>query len=469
MNSPTIETGDVSWMLIATVLVMLMTPALALFYSGLVKQRNVLNTLMMSMVSLGVVSLLWALIGYSLAFAPGNSFIGGLDYLALKGVGQSPLSDSVIPHQLFMLFQMMFAVITPALISGAVVGRIKFSTYTLFIGLWSVLVYSPLCYWVWGGGWLSQHGALDFAGGTVVHISAGVAALVAAIILGPRAEHEQKIGRAHNVPMTVIGASLLWIGWFGFNAGSALGANEIATHAMVTTHLAATAAMGTWILLDIIVKKRPSVTGICMGLVVGLVSITPAAGYVLSQDAILIGSLGALCSYGALLFLENRKLDDTLDVFACHGVAGIAGSILTGVFANVAVNPAGANGLWYGDTNLLEPQIEATLVAIVFSGAMTAVILKLLEKTIGLRVHGDQELDIDQNLHNETAYAGYQHVPLGELLIHAGLVNEAQVIQCLAIQKENPIHQPLGEILISRKLIQPKQLWRVLVKQKLAA
>ncbi|MBT6431825.1 MAG: ammonium transporter [Deltaproteobacteria bacterium] len=468
MDTSLLNAGDTSWMLMSTALVMLMTPGLAFFYAGLVKKRNVVNTLMMSMIALGVISLVWMGVGYSLAFAPGNPWVGGFDFIALSGVDMQPQEGSTIPHNLFMGFQMMFAIITPALISGALVGRMKFTSYILFIILWSIGIYSPLCHWVWGGGWLAEHGALDFAGGTVVHISAGVSALVAAMVLGPRDPKERVAAHAHDVPMTVLGAALLWMGWFGFNAGSALAADGIAAHALVTTHLAAGAGLATWVLLDLVLKKRAGAVGASIGAVVGLVTITPAAGFVTVTGAVVMGILGASASYATLRFLSRRNFDDTLDVFACHGVGGIVGSILTGVFASAKVNPGSDNGLIYGNIDLMLPQTEATLATILFAGAGTALLLKLLEMTVGIRVQSPEEDNLDRAQHSESAYATHSNLPLGQLVIQHGLASQKDIESCLSLQKKEENPEPLGSMLIQRGLLTESLLQQLLLTQALS-
>ena len=402
MGLEQINPADTAWILISTALVMLMTPGLAFFYGGLVNRKSILNTLMMSYVSLGAVALLWVFVGYSLSFGSGNQFIGDFSYLWLKNVGTAPQEGSTIPHILFMAFQMMFAIITPALISGAIVERMKFGAYVLFICLWSLVVYAPLCHWVWGGGFLASHGALDFAGGTVVHISAGVSALVAAIMIGPR-EKKTNTDEAHNVPFVLLGAAILWFGWFGFNAGSALAADGIAANALVTTTLAASAALCAWAILERYFDKKVSATGAAIGAVVGLVTITPAAGFVGPISAIAMGIIGSCCSFATIKNLKRFDLDDTLDVFACHGVGGIVGSILTGVFASRAINPAGFDGLIYGNTTLMMPQVIETLIGIAISVVGTWICLKVVALVTEIRVNGSKE-DFDVRVHRENAY-----------------------------------------------------------------
>jgi Amt family ammonium transporter len=403
------DTGNTAWVLICTALVLLMTPGLAFFYGGLVREKNVVNTMKMSFVALGMVSIVWALLGYSLAFAPGTPWIGGLAYLGLSGVGGEPGAlGGDIPHAAFMLFQMMFAVITPALISGAVVGRIRFKPYAAFIVLWSVFVYSPIAHWVWGtGGWLANLGALDFAGGSVVHISAGVSALVAALILGPRlnASAGNTEERPHNVPFVVLGASLLWFGWFGFNAGSALAADGLAALAMLTTMLSAAAAVVAWMITHWALDKKPTAVGSSIAAVVGLVAITPAAGFVTPLAAIVIGAVATLVSYAALSIISRSRIDDTLDVFACHGVGGVVGALLTGVFATTSVNAGGANGLLYGNPQLLGVQAISVLATALYAAAGTAVVLLALKRVTSLRTsQHDEERGVDLSEHDENAY-----------------------------------------------------------------
>ena len=403
------DTGNVAWILMASAMVLLMTPGLAFFYGGLVRERHVINTIKMSFIALGLVSILWAVAGYSLAFAPGSPLVGGLKWLGLEGVGTAPepAYSEEIPHLAFMVFQMMFAIITPALISGAVVGRMKFRAYAIFIGLWSLFVYSPVAHWVWGpGGWIAELGALDFAGGTVVHVTAGVSALVAAIILGPRRlDGEEHPDKAHNVPLVVLGASLLWFGWFGFNAGSALAADGLASVAFVTTMLGASGALVTWVAIEMALDGRPTATGASIGAVVGLVAITPAAGFVTPMAAIAIGAAGAACSFSVMALIKRTRLDDTLDVFACHGVGGVVGSLLTGVFATTAVNPGGADGLLQGNPKLLLAQVVGVIAAAAWAGLATALALGLVKLLVGLRAPEEAAIvGIDVLEHAENAY-----------------------------------------------------------------
>jgi len=402
------NTGDTAFMLIATAMVMLMTPGLALFYGGLVRSKNVLGTIMHSMVCLGVVSIIWVLYGYSLAFGPDNNgLIGNLSLIGLNGVTLSPGPYSkTIPDLLFCAFQLMFAIITPALISGAIAERMKFSAYLLFITLWSSLVYLPICHWVWGGGWLAKLGALDFAGGTVIHINSGVAALVAAIMLGKRKGWGRESFHPHNLPMTILGAGLLWFGWFGFNAGSALSAGETATLAFFTTQVATGAAVLSWLIVEWYVQKKPTTLGAVSGALAGLVAITPAAGFVSPVSAIIIGfSAGAIC-YGGVLAKNKLGYDDALDVVGIHGVGGLWGALATGLFASTAVNPAGANGLFFGNPHQFVVQAIGAGAAILYSVVLTYIILKVVGVlTSGIRLEQEDEVQgLDLSQHSEVGY-----------------------------------------------------------------
>lgn len=381
-----------------------MTPGLALFYGGMVRSKNALNTLMMSLVCMGMITIEWIVLGYSLSFGEGLGwFLGGFNHLFLKGVGVEPLKDyaTTVPGFAFVTFQMMFAIITPALISGAVVERMKFSSYMLFVLLWALLVYNPVCHWVWAkDGWLYRLGALDFAGGTVVHINAGVAALVAAFVLGRRKGFLREKLLPHNVTLTALGTGLLWFGWFGFNAGSALEAGKTASLAFITTHIAAAAGAFSWMLAEYIRFGKSSTIGFCSGAVAGLVAITPACGFVGIKGALAIGIIsGALCSY--TVELKNRfGYDDSLDVFGVHGIGGLWGAIATGIFASV-----GAKGLLLGGFGLFLKQILASAVTVVYSAVLTFVILKVIDAVIGLRVtKEDEEMGLDLTLHGEEAY-----------------------------------------------------------------
>lgn len=404
-----IDTGDTSWLLFSTALVMLMTPGLALFYGGMVRRKNVLGTIMQSFVALGVVSVQWVVIGYSLAFGPDiGHVIGSLQWAGLNGVGLDPNPDyaATVPHQAFMIFQMMFAVITPALITGAFAERFKFSTYVVFILLWSTFVYAPLAHWVWGvGGWIRNLGALDFAGGLVVHISSGVSALAAALVIGNRKGHGHDHMPPHNMTMTLLGASILWFGWFGFNGGSAIASGALATSAFVVTHIAAAGAALSWLMVEWTRRGKPTLLGAASGCVAGLVAITPASGFVGPMPALVIGlGAGALCYYG--VNIKNKfGIDDSLDAVGVHGVGGTFGALATGIFASKAVNAAGADGLLFGNASLLGTQLLSVVVASVFAFGMTWVILKVLQRTMGLRVDNDQEVEgLDLSQHGESGY-----------------------------------------------------------------
>jgi ammonium transporter, Amt family len=395
--------ADVAWMLVATALVLLMTPALGFFYGGLVRSKNALNTLMMSVAALGFVGVTWALLGYTLAFAPGGAFIGDLSRVFLNGVDLEP--QGTIPHLLFMSYQGTFAIITAALISGAIVERMRFSAYLVFLTLWGLFIYAPVAHWVWGGGWLAKMGALDFAGGTVVHVNAGTAALVAALVLGARKDYGRQAFLPHNVAFTVLGAGLLWFGWFGFNAGSALAANASASLAFTNTMLAPAATLVMWTLLDLVRTGKATAVGAATGMVVGLVAITPAAGFVGPMAAVALGGLAAVPSYYALLWRARTRLDDSLDVVAAHGVGGTVGALLTGVFASKAWNGT-ADGLLYGNPGQLGIQAVAVLAAIAYSAVGTLVLLKLIGLVMPLRADANAEgLGLDISQHGEEAYA----------------------------------------------------------------
>lgn len=408
-GAPSVNPANTAWVLIAAALVMLMTPGLALFYGGLVRRKNVLSTLMHSMFALGLVTLHWVVLGYTLAFGPDvGHVIGGLHWLFLRGVGAAPNPDYVadVPHLAFMVFQMMFAILTPALISGAFAERMKFSAFTLFILLWSTLVYAPLAHWVWGvGGWLREWGVLDFAGGTVVHISSGCSALAAALLVGRRLGYPHEPLLPNNLTMSVLGAGLLWFGWFGFNAGSALSAGELAATAFVTTHIAASAAAVSWGIAEAARTGKVTMLGVISGAIAGLVAITPAAGFVAPWAAIVIGLLAGWLCYGAVALKPRLGYDDALDAFGIHGVGGFLGALLTGVFATVQVNPAGADGLIYGNAMLLLKQLVAAGVSALYAFLITAVILLLLQKVVGLRVSEEEELvGLDLTQHGEAGY-----------------------------------------------------------------
>jgi len=409
MPTSAINSGDTAWVLISAALVMLMTPGLAFFYGGLVRDKNVLGTIMHSFVVISIVSILWVVVGYSLAFGPDHwGLIGGFDWTFLRHVGQTPNPDysSTIPHQAFMAFQMMFAIITPALITGAFAERAKFSTFLLFMAAWSLLVYAPIAHWVWApGGWLRTLGTLDFAGGTVVHINAGIAALVAAIMYGRRREFGKEALEPHDVSMMILGVALLWFGWFGFNAGSALAANGVAVNALVVTHVAAATGAFTWLVLGWWQTKKASVVGAGAGAVAGLVAITPASGFVDVGPAIAIGiGAGTFC-YFAVQARHLLHLDDTLDVVGVHGVGGVWGALATGIFASAAVNAAGANGLIHGNPGQLGAQAAAVGVTLAYSLVGTFVILRVIDLLFGLRVsEEEEEMGLDLSQHGERAY-----------------------------------------------------------------
>jgi ammonium transporter, Amt family len=395
--------ADTSWLLVSTALVLLMTPALGFFYGGLVRSKNILNTLMMSFASLGVVGLTWALAGYSLAFSEGNAVVGGLDYLFLRNVGLDGEAFG-IPHLLFMAFQGTFAIITAALISGAVVERMRFGPYLAFIAVWSLVIYAPIAHWVWGGGWIAGHGALDFAGGTVVHINAGVAAVVAALVVGSRKDFGRQALLPHNVTYVLLGAGLLWFGWFGFNGGSALAANGTAALAFVNTMLAPAATLVVWMLLDSFRTRKATAVGAATAIVVGLVAITPAAGFVGPMSAILLGGIAAFPSYFLILYRSRSRLDDSLDVFAAHGTGGLVGALLTGVFAQAAWG--GTDGALFGNPGLLWSQTIGIVAAAAYSAIGTLIILKVLGLFVTLRRPMQEEgMGLDIVLHGEEGYA----------------------------------------------------------------
>ncbi|WP_442937012.1 ammonium transporter [Nostoc sp.] len=428
---PAADTGDTAFMLISAALVLLMTPGLAFFYGGFVRSRNVLNTLMMSFVLMAIVGVTWILWGYSLSFAPGLPFIGGLQWFGLNGVGlettdylkgSNPAEvvsyAGTIPHQAFTIYQAMFAIITPALISGAIAERMSFRAYSLFVLLWSTFVYAPLAHMVWAkGGFLGLYGglgALDFAGGTVVHISSGVSALVAAIVLGPRKTHPDRLSPPHNVPFILLGAGLLWFGWFGFNAGSALSVasgtsgnlvTNVATTAFVATNTAAAAAALMWLILEAVLRGKPTAVGAATGAVAGLVGITPAAGFVTPLSAILIGFITAFVCFYAISFKHKLEIDDALDTFPVHGVGGTVGAILTAIFATTQVNGAGKDGVLRGNFGELGVELVAIAVAYAIAGVGTWIILKVIDATVGLRVKEEAELQgLDINEHGEEGY-----------------------------------------------------------------
>jgi Amt family ammonium transporter len=403
------NSGDTAFVLVSAALVLLMTPGLAFFYGGMVRRKNVLGVLMQCMIIVCLVSIQWVLFGYSLSFAPGNAFAGSLSWAGLAGVGAEPYPDyaATVPHAAFMIFQAMFAIITPALIIGAFAERMKFPAFLVFILLWATLIYDPVCHWVWGmGGWLRDLGALDFAGGTVVHINAGVAGLVTALLIGRRKGYDGKVTPPHNVPFIVLGAGLLWFGWFGFNAGSALAANGLAAGALVVTNTAAAAAGLTWAVLDWIVNGKPTLFGTVTGAVAGLVAITPAAGFVGPVPAMAIGAgVSVLCFLGITYIKPRLRYDDALDAFGVHGIGGIWGALATGLFASKAVNPAGADGLFFGNPGQLWIQAIAVAATLVYSGVGTFIIYKVLDAIIGMRVgERDENIGLDLTQHREAGY-----------------------------------------------------------------
>ncbi|VVB51158.1 Putative ammonium transporter [uncultured archaeon] len=410
-DASTINTGDTAWVLISAALVMLMTPALGFFYGGMVRRKNALSIITQCLIILALISVQWVLFGYSLSFGQDiGGIIGGLNFIGLKGVGAQPDANysATIPALAFMIFQAMFAVITPGLIVGAFADRMKFSSFLVFVLLWATLIYDPIAHWVWGtGGWIRNMGALDFAGGTVVHISAGISAVVAAIIIGRRLELTNGSDlRPHDITMTILGASLLWFGWFGFNAGSALGANALAVQAFVVTNTAAAAAAISWMLVSWAHTKKPSSLGIATGAVCGLVAITPASGFVSVSASIIIGLIaGAVCYTSVFLLKRHTHIDDALDVLGCHGIGGATGAVLTGVFAQKAINSSGADGLLAGNASLVLTQLTAVAATALYAAIGTAVILKIIDVTLGLRVQKEEEiLGLDLTQHGEEAY-----------------------------------------------------------------
>jgi Amt family ammonium transporter len=407
---PAISGGDTSWVLVSAALVFLMTPGLAFFYGGLVRKKNMLSILMQCFILICMITLQWVLFGYSLAFGPDvKGMIGNLSWAGLHGVGLDPFAgySATIPHQLFMIYQVMFAIITPGLILGAFAERMKFSAFCVFSLLWATLVYDPVAHWMWGiGGFLRNMGALDFAGGVVVHINAGVAALACALVLGKRKGYPSHMSPPHNLPFAVLGAGLLWFGWFGFNAGSALGANRLAVSAMVVSHIAGAAAGLTWALLEWKFNSKPTMLGMITGAVAGLATITPAAGFVGPIDAIWIGCLASLVCYFSVAVVKAKSgYDDSLDAFGVHGVGGILGTLAVGFWATKAVNPAGNNGFFYGNPGLFLIQLKAVVVTIVYSFVVSWVLLKLVDAFMGLRVSENEErIGLDLTQHRESSY-----------------------------------------------------------------
>ncbi len=409
--APAIDTGDTTWVLVSTAMVLAMTaPGLALFYGGMVRSKNALGTIMQSFIILCLISVQWVLWGYSLAFGPDKGhIIGGLEWLGLNGVGLDPNPDyaATIPHQAFMMFQMMFAVITPALITGAFAERMKFSAFLIFTLVWATFIYDPLAHWVWAvGGWIRNFGALDFAGGTVVHISSGASALACALVLKARLGYGKEHMAPHNLPMTVLGASLLWFGWFGFNAGSAVSSGALATSAFVVTNTATAAAGLSWMLGEWMHRGKPTVLGAASGAVAGLVAITPAAGFVGPIASILIGLGAGVICYTAVMMKAKFGYDDSLDVVGIHGVGGTFGALATGIFASKAVNAAGADGLLYGNPGQFVIQVGAVAVSILFAFVGTVLILKIVDAVVGLRVSEEEErMGLDLSQHEERAYS----------------------------------------------------------------
>jgi ammonium transporter, Amt family len=420
-EAPKLDTGDTAFMLVSAALVLLMTPGLAFFYGGLVRSRNVLNTMMMSFLLMAIVGVTWVLWGYSLAFSvPGGvgadgfgqgiyKFIGGLDWVGLNGVAADAADPigygATVPHQLFMVYQMMFAIITPALISGAIVERMSFKAYFWFMVIWSTVIYSPLAHWVWGKGFIQALGSLDFAGGTVVHISSGVSAVVAVLMIGSRKTFPAQPAAPHNVPYVLLGIGLLWFGWFGFNAGSAIGAGPLAVTAFVTTMLSSAAGGLTWMIIEWVLRGKPTAVGIASGFLAGLVGITPAAGFVNPISALLIGSITAVACFYAVSLRAKLEFDDSLDTFSIHGVGGTVGALLTGVFATKVVNAAGNNGLLFGNAGQLWTQFLSVAITYAFAGVGTFVILKALSLFMDLRVTEEAEFQgLDINEHGEEGY-----------------------------------------------------------------
>jgi Amt family ammonium transporter len=415
-----IDSGDTAWVLTCTALVLMMTaPGLALFYGGMVQKKNALTTIMHSFICMALVSVQWVLVGYSLAFGPDiGGVIGSLDWAGLRGVGLDPVAYApTVPHQAFMAFQLMFAIITPALITGAFAERMKFTAYIVFALAWTTLVYDPVAHWVWAeGGWLRSIGAIDFAGGTVVHLTAGVSALVSVFIIGSRAGWGESRMVPHSLPLTITGAGLLWVGWFGFNAGSALSAGTLATSTFVATNTAAAAATISWMLTEWRVRGTPSVMGAAGGAVSGLVAITPASGFVGPMSALAIGAVAGVVCFAACHLKVRLRYDDSLDVVGVHGVGGLLGALLTGVFASTAINAAGADGLLFGNAGQLAKQALGAMAPLVYAAVLTAIILKVIDATMGLRVGAaDEARGLDFTQHAEAAYAMTREFNIGDL------------------------------------------------------
>ncbi len=404
-----ISAGDTAFILVSAALVLLMTPALGLFYGGMVRNKNVLGTIMHSLIMIAIISFEWVYIGYSMSFGPDiGGFIGDLSWFGLKGVGTAPSSTyaTTIPHILFMIYQCMFAVITPALITGAFAERMKFGPFILFSLLWAILVYNPVCHWIWGsGGWLGAKGVLDFAGGLVVHLTSGAAALAAALVMGPRQGFGKRNFMPHNLPMTLLGTGLLWFGWFGFNGGSALAANGIAATAFVATHLAGMAAMASWCFMEKIKQGKATTLGAASGAIAGLATVTPAAGFISANSAIIIGLVAGIICYIAVSLKEKFGYDDSLDVVGIHGLGGFAGTLMLGIFASKAVNPGGADGLLAGNPGFFATQAFGVAVVLVYAFVLSYVLLKVIDGMFGLRVSAEEEVQgLDLSQHSETAY-----------------------------------------------------------------
>ena len=427
-----IDTGDTAFVLMSAALVLIMTPGLALFYGGMSRSKNVLSTIMQSFFIIGLVSVQWVLFGYSLAFGPDIShFIGSLAWFGLNDVGQLPNADyaATIPHLAFMIFQAMFAVITPALITGSFAERMRFPAFAIFVLLWATFVYDPLAHWVWGmDGWMRNLGILDFAGGTVVHISSGISGLVIALMIGKRKGYGTEIMLPHNLPMTVIGASLLWFGWFGFNAGSALSANGLAASAFVVTHIAAAAATVSWVLVEWLYHGKPTLLGAASGCVAGLVAITPACGFVSTLPAVAIGLAGGMICFFAVSILKAKLgYDDALDAFGVHGIGGTWGAIATGLFASKEVNPAGADGLFYGNPELMLTQLIGVVTTMAFAAIMTFIIIKLIGVFMQVRSdETDEEIGLDITEHGERGYS-YQDVSAGSSIAFASTLQPSKL------------------------------------------
>ncbi|MBI4683739.1 MAG: ammonium transporter [Nitrospirae bacterium] len=409
VNTSKVDTGDTAWVLISTALVMLMTPGLALFYGGMVRRKNVLGTIMQSFITIAIISVQWILFGYSLSFGPDiNGIIGGLDWIGLKGVGLSPNPDyaATVPHIAFMIYQAMFAVITPALIAGAFAERMKFSAFLVFTILWSTLVYDPVAHWVWGtGGWLKKMGTLDFAGGIVVHITSGISALAAALFIGRRKGYMREPMQPHNLPMTVLGAGLLWFGWFGFNAGSTLSAGGLSAMTFVVTHTAAVSATLIWVIIEWLHRGKPTMFGTVTGAIAGLATITPASGFVGPMPALVIGLFAGGVCYTALNIKGKFGYDDSLDAFGVHGVGGTLGTIAVGFFAEKLINPSGSDGLFFGNPNQLYIQGISIISVAVYSFLATLILFKLIDLVIGIRVSEEDEIaGLDISQHEESGY-----------------------------------------------------------------